>query len=272
MLQYTTQACVIRVSGKDGIDLLHRLSTADLRPLKTHPGNLPTVFTNAQGRIIDWCHVIRTDDDLFLIGSPNRASTIIAWLEQFTIMEDVTYTHLIDWHVVQTFDEISICEGIVIPGLDAWGNNSLTIGPHQSTSISKGSYEIRRVIAGIPSSEHEFPTQVNPLELRLKPYIAWDKGCYIGQEVISRIDSYNKLSWVLMGFSCASPAQQSVDAKLRLDGKPLGRVTSWVNTEQGSAGLAIVKASEAYPQTIEVFSNDVTYAAQLEDRPFWKNT
>ena len=69
---------------------------ADLRPLQISPGNLATVFANAQGRIIDWCHVIRTDDDLFLIGSPNRAGIIIAWLEQFTIMEDVTYMHLVD--------------------------------------------------------------------------------------------------------------------------------------------------------------------------------
>ena len=261
---------MIRVSGKDGIDLLHRLSTADLRPLLASNGVQSTIFANAQGRIIDWCHVIRTDNDLFLIGSPNRAGIIIAWLEQFTIMEDVTYTHLIDWHVVQTFDAATAHEGIVIPGLDAWGDNTLTIGPYQNTSMSKGSYEMRRVLAGIPSSEHEFPTQVNPLELRLKPYIAWDKGCYVGQEVISRIDSYNKLSWVLMGFSCAAPAQQSCEAKLRIDGKPLGRVTSWVNTEYGSAGLAIIKANEAYPQTIEVFSDGVTIAAQLEDRPFWE--
>ena len=50
--------------------------------------------------------------------------------------------------------------------------------------------ELLRIENGIPSAGKELSEQINPLEARLESQISFTKGCYIGQEVIARIDTY----------------------------------------------------------------------------------
>ena len=45
-------------------------------------------------------------------------------------------------------------------------------------------------MAGDPTEINEY---YNPLEAGLKKYINFNKGCYIGQEVIARLDTYSKV-------------------------------------------------------------------------------
>ena len=42
--------------------------------------------------------------------------------------------------------------------------------------------------------------ETNPLECGLKQYVSFTKGCYIGQEVIARLDTYDKISKHMVGF------------------------------------------------------------------------
>jgi folate-binding Fe-S cluster repair protein YgfZ len=105
--------------------------------------------------------------------------------------------------------------------------------------------------------------------------VHWHKGCYIGQEVISRLDSYNKVARLLVGFSSSVvlPADAAAPLKISCDGRPLGRVTSWVPTASGCVGLALVKKAAAegpMPMEAEIETAAGALPIRLEPRPFWQ--
>src|SRR6185437_6476284 len=89
---HTQPAAVVRVTGKDRIDLLHRLSTRDLKPLNESERVASTLFTTHQGKLIDWVFVLSRPDHLVLHASAGRAETLAAWIAKYTIMEDVAAT------------------------------------------------------------------------------------------------------------------------------------------------------------------------------------
>ncbi|HEX5315956.1 MAG TPA: hypothetical protein VFX22_04820, partial [Candidatus Kapabacteria bacterium] len=76
--------------GKDAIDLLHRMSTNDVKPLETSkPQAILTALLNEKGRLIDVVKVMRDNaGEILLITSKDKEQTVSAWLDKFTIMED----------------------------------------------------------------------------------------------------------------------------------------------------------------------------------------
>ena len=65
--------------------------------------------------------------------------------------------------------------------------------------VGEDSYNIYRVENGIPSAPGEINSDYNPHEARLLNAVDFKKGCYIGQEVIARLDTYNKVQKYLTG-------------------------------------------------------------------------
>ena len=57
-----------------------------------------------------------------------------------------------------------------------------------------------RIRNQIPIAGHDLTVDVNPLEAGLLHLIDFEKGCYIGQEVIARLDTYDKVQRSLVGF------------------------------------------------------------------------
>ena len=79
---------IVRLVGADRIDLLHRLSTADLARLA--PGQIAnTIITSEKGRIVDLLDVVVRTENLLLISSFSDAAATLAWVEKYTIMDDV---------------------------------------------------------------------------------------------------------------------------------------------------------------------------------------
>ena len=68
----------------------------------------------------------------------------------------------------------------------------------------------------LPKSPDQINSNYNPLELGLKNLISWNKGCYIGQEVISRLDSYDKVSRALVCLESAEGPSLAVVKKTAL--------------------------------------------------------
>ena len=76
----------------------------------------------------------------------------------------------------------------------------LTRGEAYGTSpMGEEAYEMVRIEFGVPRCGREITGDHNPLETRLDDAISWTKGCYIGQEVIARLDSRQKVSKLLVG-------------------------------------------------------------------------
>jgi glycine cleavage system aminomethyltransferase T len=93
----------VAVIGQDALDLLNRVSTNDLQQLAV--GTMcDTVFASPKGRLIDFCRVINSGDDLILVGSFFDVNHLIDWINRFIILEDVQvkdvsdeYSWLCNW-------------------------------------------------------------------------------------------------------------------------------------------------------------------------------
>lgn len=63
-------------------------------------------------------------------------------------------------------------------------------------------FETFRIEEGVPVTGKELTEEVSPLEAGLQNLVSFTKGCYIGQEVIARLDTYQKLQRSLSAFAC----------------------------------------------------------------------
>lgn len=113
--------------------------------------------------------------------------------------------------------------------------------------ISKDEYETQRIEYGIPAFGKEITIETNPLECGLEKYVNSAKGCYIGQEVIARLDTYDKISKHLVGLNFENKLQddfKSGEIKITFDNKECGFVTSSAHSEKhGNIGLGLIKTA-----------------------------
>lgn len=109
--------------------------------------------------------------------------------------------------------------------------------------VGEKAFEAVRVERGLPTYGQELSEDYNPLEAGLLHYVSFTKGCYVGQEVITRLNTYKKVQKRLVGLLLNGLAP--LGAKLLLDGEQVGLVTSIAMSPEGSRyiGLAYVKKS-----------------------------
>ncbi len=78
----------LAIRGKDALDLLHRLTTQDIKSLRPGEG-AAAVFTTAKGRILDRVTLHRLDDEIFCLTAPGRAAPVRDWIDRYTFREEV---------------------------------------------------------------------------------------------------------------------------------------------------------------------------------------
>lgn len=94
--------------------------------------------------------------------------------------------------------------------------------------IGEDAYNIYRVEQGILAAPNEINDDYNPNEAGLIKYIDTHKGCYIGQEVIARLETYDKVQRGIKGFVFNEPAEQKEYSLFNGDGNESGKITSVV--------------------------------------------
>ena len=291
---------VLKLSGPDGPDLLHRLSTQALRELGQDYQVRSTIFTTAQGKMVDWALVLHSGEDVLIQTHVSRAARLRDWIDNYIIMDDASIEDVSSqWTrcVVQgdgAFDFLGgevlrdkvlvRGEGYWFKGLEAFGERVAGLVPVLAAGALgeelgnvgfveavERQWEYLRILAGVPSPDWEYTKEINPLELRLKEEaIAWNKGCYIGQEVISRLDSYDKVKRLLMGFSSKEEIEGEESVKLSWNGKTVGKMTSCVpGPDGGTVGLAIVERDGLDKDVISIETAGRVLEGRLENRPFW---
>jgi folate-binding protein YgfZ len=94
----------IEISGRDRFNLLHRISTNDLMNMSPGEGR-PTIFTNANARILDRVIVYNRGEQALIITEPGRGAAVVSYLQRniffnddFQITDLSTATHLFALH------------------------------------------------------------------------------------------------------------------------------------------------------------------------------
>jgi tRNA-modifying protein YgfZ len=106
--------------------------------------------------------------------------------------------------------------------------------------LGENAWEVLRIQQGRPKPDAELTEDYNPLEVGLWDSIFFDKGCYIGQETIARLNTYKGVKQYLWGVKLASSV--NVGTALTIDGEKVGVLTSCTETDAGIFGLGYVRA------------------------------
>ncbi|MBP0000688.1 MAG: folate-binding protein YgfZ [Cyanobacteria bacterium SID2] len=120
-----------------------------------------------------------------------------------------------------------------------------------------------RIEQGRPAPDAELTEDYNPLEARLWHTVSFDKGCYIGQETIARLNTYKGVKQQLWGLRLSGfvPA----GTPIMFGDEKVGKLTSVVETESGYLGLGYVR-TKAGGKGLSVCLGEVT--AEVVDVPF----
>lgn len=111
--------------------------------------------------------------------------------------------------------------------------------------MGQEAWEQLRVQQGRPAADHEITEDHNPLEAGLWDAVSFNKGCYIGQEIIARLDTYDKVKQHLMTVTLSAPAEVGAELYDTDEDATVGELTSVIATAEGPAGIAYVHRSAA---------------------------
>lgn len=101
-------------------------------------------------------------------------------------------------------------------------------------------WEQLRIEQGRPKCDRELTEDYNPLEAGLWRCISFNKGCYIGQETIARLNTYKGVKQRLWGVCLTAPV--AAGTAVTVEESKVGTLTSFTETEEGPFGLAYVRA------------------------------
>ena len=259
---------VIELTGEDRQKFLHSFCTADIKQLS--PGDQTEAFIlNGKGKSLCFANVLATEDRLLLVF--NLAATapdVIAHLDMYLIREDVELSdrsnELSVWFVSgsQVGDRLSGMESsnLTVAPAEIAGDGWLLLGADAGAEAIEASLLakqiqacgveallVRRVQSVTPWNGIEVTVDNLPQELdRDEKSISFNKGCYLGQETVARLDALGRVNWVLRGFVCPEGMEPEVGSKLEAEGKAAARITSVAYSELDGRWLAIGFAKRGF--------------------------
>ena len=212
------------VTGADALDLLHRISASEVRGIADAECR-HLVFTDDKGALVDAPLATPLGSGIRMVTGPGRGEALRGWIEKWIIVDDVRIEAAVEpaWRLGES--ELGGSAAPVLKPATTAGP-AILLGSAALDAVELEQWEAMNVQAGRLYSGPATSSGPIPLELGWKDLIDFDKGCYIGQEVIARLDTYDK---VRRGLAIAE-LEGSVDPGTGLshDGRRCGSVLSTV--------------------------------------------
>lgn len=140
---------------------------------------------------------------------------------------------------------VAVGSGLAIPGytLIVPANSAAAVWSDlmamDVTLMGDRVWEQLRIRQGRPAPESELTEEYNPLEAGLWQAVSFDKGCYIGQETIARLNTYKGVKQYLWGIRLNAAAEPG--STITLNEEKIGKLTSCIETDCGYFGLGYVR-------------------------------
>ncbi len=255
-----------RLTGADRVRYLNGQVTNDVRRA-TPAKALYACVTNVKGRIEADVFIHAAEDALYIDAEPDAREMLAARLEKYIIADDVVLEDVTEeWGMCHCFgaksEGLSAKDGERVVasrrfgegGFDAWMTRSDSSLFALCTSLSADEAETLRIIRGIPRWPSELNGDAFPQEAGLEATaMDFAKGCYIGQEVLSRIRTTGKMPRGLVRWEAVDASSAiAAGAELFATGanelsKSVGVVTSvaWHPAIERPVGLAYLKQGVA---------------------------
>lgn len=230
---------LLEFRGPDALRFLNGQITQDVRLVDKDGVSLPACVTDAKGRLQFRVWLTGTGDDALWVDAPAQsAAGLEARLSRYLIADDVEVSDLTGkWSLVHfTGIPDQVPEGVRmrasrrfgVAGMDWWIPAGREVKLPAEIPVLEGDMlEAFRIRNGVPAWGRELTDGLLPPEAGLDATdISYQKGCYIGQEVISRIKSAGKVNKQLVRMTFDSVVPVEGISLVDHDGQPAGVLTS----------------------------------------------
>jgi aminomethyltransferase len=271
---------MLKITGQTRLDLIDRMSTQRVNELKSGQG-AATILTTDIGRIIDRLILYATSDIVYALTGENNADPIARYLMSYVFFNDdfhlqnisadtavlaiygpqagakvaaagfadgelprhhwreaqiggaAAYLHRTDavtgdgyFVTCQAADKETVTQALLATGLPV---------------ADEAAFDFLRIESALPRFGRELTSDYIPLEANLWDDVSFNKGCYIGQEIIARMESRGRLAKKLVRLQPAGAVEAG--AAILAEGRKVGSITSAAVGPPGPLALGYVKTA-----------------------------
>jgi folate-binding protein YgfZ len=255
--RWRTAISRIRLEGADARRFLHGQSSQAIE-LAASGSCLPTCLISPTGRMRALA-LVRPDDsgaDLLVIAGDGAA--VHQALDRVLFPADrvklgpVEAATLVRWTGAAASENAS---QLLSPGVDlgagatqpAWlqqPGEPLPAWLEALPELSAEAVEQLRLRQGFPAAPGELNDSTNPFELGLAPWVSLNKGCYVGQETLAKLATYDGVKQQLRHWRSGAAGSCTPGTTLfTASGERAGVITSALAGTDGLEGLALVRRS-----------------------------
>jgi folate-binding protein YgfZ len=248
----------LRVSGADAFRFLNGQLTNNVGKTSEDSAIQASVLS-AKGKLSAHVFVSKQNGDFILDAAPELREELPARLDRYIIADDVQIEDITEkfsvFHVLA--DAAPAVAGSIrvvtanrfgFAGWDVWAPSADTQTireqlRHDMAFFDESGAEVLRIEQGIPRWGRELTSEIIPVEVNLEESsIDYDKGCYIGQEVVSRMKMSGQTNKRLCGLVSLSGAPLQAEMRLTREsesGKDAGWITSATKSERLGKEIAL---------------------------------
>ena len=248
---------LLRLSGADRLRFLNGQVTQDLK--KLIPGSaIRSAIITSKGRLEADLHIAATPDSLLIETDFSLRESIRSRIEKFIVADDVTVEDISSSYTLAHFPTLTsppshtpadalhfLCPRFREPGIDLWIPSASSWKPAASPLPD---WEPLRIARGLPLWGLDVGPDTLPPEAGFESdAISSTKGCYIGQEVISRLRSVGHVNRHLCVLGTRDTAAKRMGECTTSDGLVVGKMSSLASDVNlpGLVALAMIKREHA---------------------------
>ncbi|PYJ67222.1 MAG: hypothetical protein DMF38_05020 [Verrucomicrobia bacterium] len=237
-----------RITGTDRLRFLNGQITNDLRKA-SETSAIEACILNAKGKTDAHIFVSASGESFLVDAAADLRETLRVRLERYVIADDVQIEDVTDqfslFHLLSKqppapeFGRIVSVHRFAEPGWDMW----VEVAQHGAllqelslrwTLLDSDAAEVMRIEQGIPRWGRELTAEIIPIEANLEQRtIDYQKGCYIGQEVISRIKMSGQTNKRLCGLISVDDIPLQPGMRLVAPSAP-GKEVGWITSASRS--------------------------------------
>ena len=254
----------ISLTGGDRVRWLNGMVTNNIRDLAVGSG-VYAFLLNPQGHILGDLHAYNRGESLTVDTDVGQAEKILATFDHYIIMDDVEVTNLSEQLTAlgvagPKAREVLAAAGFTIPEMQPLQVQSVmwqgvecmlvcgedadrvsyeiwqapakvrqlwdALRASGAASVGSEALELQRIVSGIPRYGVDIRERDLPQETEQARALNFNKGCYVGQEIVERIRSRGAVHRKFTGFLAEGGQPIAAGTKVVSGEKEVGEITS----------------------------------------------
>src|SRR5438552_14805347 len=252
----------LRLTGADRVRFLNGQTTNDVRRARAEATQESCVL-NAKGHLGAHLFLFATPNDIWIDADEELREQLRFRLERYVIADDVVSQDVTDqfalFHVLAESEPktagAKFCPRSQRLGSEGWelwvesaaAEKTRNVLATDYRAMDESEWEVLRVEHGIPRWGRELTPKIIPPEANLQGRaIDYEKGCYTGQEVISRMKMSGQARQRLCGLISEQKEELSSGMSLAAGEKVVGQITSAIFSKRLKMPIALAMGKRGF--------------------------